>query len=66
MSKHTVPAERAVVLTVGVPEKATDAHVNRVLKLLEQGGYQAAPTSDESLAALACAAAAQSTTEGAA
>jgi hypothetical protein len=49
----TVPAEQAFVVTVGVPHKNTQAHCKRALTVLHQAGYEAGPTSNESLLALA-------------
>lgn len=49
----TVAVEEAFVVTVGVPHNARDAHCRRVLKVLEQAGYQAGPTSGDSILELA-------------
>lgn len=47
------PAEEAFVVTVGVSHRNKDADCARVLHLLERAGYQAGPTSDDSLLTLA-------------
>lgn len=48
-----IPAERAFVVTVGVPAEATREHCDRVLRVLGKAGYLAGPTSDEAIAHLA-------------
>lgn len=48
-----LPAEEAFICTIGVPHHARDAHCRRALKVLQQAGYRAAQTSDESILSLA-------------
>lgn len=48
-----MPIEEAFVVTVGVPHHNKDVHCKRVLTVLEQAGYVAGPTSDDSILELA-------------
>jgi hypothetical protein len=48
-----IPAEDAVVVTVGVPHDQKDHYTARALGALERAGFQAGPTSDESILLLA-------------
>lgn len=50
---NKIPAEEAFVVTVGVPHQHRDAFCKRVLTVLKQAGYQAGPTSNEAILALA-------------
>lgn len=51
--KHTVAAQEAFVVTVGVPSENRQVHCRRVLTVLDQAGYRAGPTSNEAILALA-------------
>lgn len=47
-----LPAQVPVIFTVGIPREGALSHARRVQTLLRQGGYLAAPTSDDAIRAL--------------
>lgn len=49
--KH--PAEQAFIVTVGVPSERTQEHCGRALQALDRAGYQAGPTSDQTIETIA-------------
>lgn len=55
LGRHTVPAEEAFVVTVGVPhdDRQRRAHCQRIQVVLRQAGYQCGPTSGDSILELA-------------
>jgi DnaJ-class molecular chaperone len=50
---QAVPAERGAFISIGLPHSNTDAQMRRALKLLKDHGFQAAPSSDEAVLAMA-------------
>jgi GTP cyclohydrolase FolE2 len=51
--RNTIAADEAFIVTVGVPHRHRDTHCSRALRVLQQAGYAAGPTSDESILELA-------------
>lgn len=48
-----IPAEEAFIVTVGVSRRHKDHDCARALRKLQAAGFQAGPTSDEAILALA-------------
>lgn len=53
MSQPTIPPQAAFIVTVGVPNGNKDVFCRRAIRVLQQAGFQAGPTSDESIIELA-------------
>lgn len=48
-----VPAERAFIVTIGVPHENTDSHCSRALQALDRAGFRAGATTNESIQQIA-------------